>query len=535
MALRALPIGALTALTAAALLTAPAALGQPAPDPAPTQPSPAPDPAPSAPPASSPPSSSPPSSSPPATSAPATPVAAPEQPAPAASDLPAASDDASSEDRASRDDRTDANRGDAKREASGATPLSRRIAPDVAFLRVTSLLPISDDSDDSSSGTLFIAAAGLLLLVMAAGSMTSVLARLLPPTAVLLVVLAAPAYAHAETITATCSTPSGIQSCNQWYSSPWVTLQWNWDPGGMILSGCSNGNFMSETRFDRSCRVEWTGSGTTVIKDVWIGVDRTGPQITGLQTSRAPDYNGWFNHPVGLSFRGSDGLSGVKSCSGLTYSGPDGAGALVNGSCTDVAGNTRSAKRSLNYDSTAPPAPEVTAAPRDNAVKLEWTVAPQTVAVVTRMRNGQETLVYRGGADAFTDRKLRNEKRYRYRVSLVDQAGNSSSGSDTAVPTDSPLLTPAANEHVGAPPLLTWRTVARASYYNVQLFRGRRKILSRWPAAREFQLKRSWRFGGERRRLRAGRYCWHVWPGYGKRARRDYGELLGSRCFRYSP
>jgi hypothetical protein len=251
--------------------------------------------------------------------------------------------------------------------------------------------------------------------------------------------------------------------------------------------------------------------------------------------SRAADYNGWFNHPVGVSFKGSDGLSGVRSCTGLTYAGPEGAGALVNGSCTDVAGNTRTARLPINYDSTAPPAPEVTAAPRDNAVKLEWTDAPQTVAEVTRVRNGQSTLVYRGGADAFTDRKLRNEKRYRYRVSLVDQAGNRSSGSDSAVPTDSPLLTPAANEHVGAPPLLTWRSVAKASYYNLQLFRGQRKVLSRWPGANEFQLKQSWRFAGRHRRLRAGRYCWHVWPGYGRRARRNYGELLGSRCFTFNP
>jgi hypothetical protein len=251
--------------------------------------------------------------------------------------------------------------------------------------------------------------------------------------------------------------------------------------------------------------------------------------------ARAPDYNGWFNHPVRVSFKGSDPLSGVRSCTGLTYSGPNGAGALVNGSCTDVAGNTRSARLPLNYDDTAPPAPEVTAVPRDNAVKLEWTDVPDAVAVVTRVRNGQSTVVYRGGGDAFTDRKLRNEKRYGYRVSLVDQAGNVSAGSDSAVPTDSPLLLPAANERVTAPPLLMWRTARRAAYYNVQLFRGRRKVLSRWPGANELQLKRTWRFAGKRRALKAGRYCWHVWPGYGRRARRNYGELLGSRCFRFAP
>jgi hypothetical protein len=30
----------------------------------------------------------------------------------------------------------------------------------------------------------------------------------------------------------------------------------------------------------------------------------------------------------------------------------------------------------------------------------------------------------------------------------------------------------------------------------------------------------------------AGRYCWHVWPGFGKRSERDYGRKLGQSCFR---
>jgi len=520
---------ALTALTAAALATAPVALGQPSPDPAPTQPTLAPDPAPSAPtsspPASSPPPSSPPSSSPPAASTPTTSAPAPAEVAPAPQE-PAAE----------KRERPRTDREKPRQPDDDAAPLPRRLTPDVAFLKVTSLLPQSDDGDDSSSTTLFFAAAGLLLLVMASGSLTSVLARLLPPTAVLLVVLvalAAPSAANAVAVTATCTTPTGSDNCRHWYSSPWVQVQWSWDSGGVFTNGCDNETFFDETSpIDWACTVEWNSGNTVLTETVWIGIDRTAPRITGLQTARAPDYNGWFNHAVGVSFRGSDPLSGVASCTSLTYSGPNGASAPISGSCRDVAGNTRAGTRLLNYDDTAPPAPEVTASPRDNAVKLEWTDVPGTVAEITRMRAGRSTLVFRGDADAFTDGKLRNEKRYRYRVSLVDQAGNRSSGSDTAVPTDSPLLTPAANERVGAPPLLTWRTVRRASYYNVQLFRGTRKVLSRWPKSNELQLKRTWRFAGQRRRLRAGRYCWHVWPGHGRRARRNYGELLGSRCFR---
>jgi hypothetical protein len=73
--------------------------------------------------------------------------------------------------------------------------------------------------------------------------------------------------------------------------------------------------------------------------------------------------------------------------------------------------------------------------------------------------------------------------------------------------------------------------VRGARYYNVQLLRGDRKILSMWPARARLQLKRAWRFDGHRRRLRAGRYRWLVWPGRGPRSESDYGPLIGARAF----
>ena len=425
----------------AALTAAPVALGQPSPDPAPVSPTLAPDPAPAA---ATPPSSSPPSSSPPATEAPAapapatpvptTPTAAPQQSAAATADAAAG--------RSAKQDRRRPKAEKKEPDGNPAEALPRRIAPDAAFLKVTSLLPQSDDRDDSSSSMLFLAAAGLLVLAIASGSFASVLARLMPPTAVLLVLLAMPAAANAENVTASCATPSGTNSCNQWYSSPWVTIQWNWDSGGMILSGCSNGNFMSEgPRIDRSCRVRWGGT-TTVTEEIWIGIDRTAPQISGLQTARPADFGSWFNHPVALSFEGSDGLSGIASCTSLTYSGPEGAGAPVNGSCTDVAGNTRSSQRTVNYDATAPPKPNVVATPRDGGVRIEWTPAADAQAEVMRVNGGGLALVYSGTGHSFTDNKLKNEERYRYVVSLIDQAGNRASAEASAVPTASPLLTP---------------------------------------------------------------------------------------------
>ena len=53
----------------------------------------------------------------------------------------------------------------------------------------------------------------------------------------------------------------------------------------------------------------------------------------------------------------------------------------------------------------------------------------------------------------------------------------------------SALLAPTAGARVTRPPVLRWRRTARASYYNVQLYRGSVKVLSAWPTATRLQLK----------------------------------------------
>ena len=398
-----------------------------------------------------------------------------------------------------------------------------------AFLRLETLVPTDGNDDTPSSTPMLLAAGALLALVLASGSFVSVLARLMPPTAVILVILAAPAPAHAGTITPNCDTVGGRDGCSRWYTAPKVSLSWSFDPGGgELVSGCQVTAFTLETApLSRECRWKWSGSVFTAT--VWIGIDRTPPQVTALEPARPPDYDGWFNHPVSLQFKGADALSGVDSCTGTTYFGPEGAGAMVGGTCTDVAGNTGGASLPLNYDATAPASPQVEAVPGDRRVALTWSGSDE--AEVTRFHGGKSVVIHRGGGSTHTDTGLANEERYRYVVTLIDQAGNRASGETSAVPTASPLLTPSARARLSAPPLLTWRKVKRASYYNVQLLRGKRKILSRWPRTNELQLKRRWKFAGKSRRLVAGRYCWYVWPGYGPRAKRNYGRLLGKRCF----
>ncbi|MGH3132212.1 MAG: hypothetical protein ACRDNY_00450, partial [Gaiellaceae bacterium] len=95
-----------------------------------------------------------------------------------------------------------------------------------------------------------------------------------------------------------------------------------------------------------------------------------------------------------------------------------------------------------------------------------------------------------------------------------------------------PALTrPAVRARLTAPPLLAWTKVRKATYYNVQLYRNGRKILTSWPQSTSFRLQRSWRYEGGTYRLTPGTYRWYVWPGFGPRSASRYGKLLGTRTF----
>jgi hypothetical protein len=93
------------------------------------------------------------------------------------------------------------------------------------------------------------------------------------------------------------------------------------------------------------------------------------------------------------------------------------------------------------------------------------------------------------------------------------------------------LTGPAAGARLTAPPVLAWGAVARASYYNVQLYRNGRKILTFWPRTTSLRLQRTWRFDGHTYALTPGTYRWYVWPGFGARSANRYGKLVGTRSF----
>ena len=101
----------------------------------------------------------------------------------------------------------------------------------------------------------------------------------------------------------------------------------------------------------------------------------------------------------------------------------------------------------------------------------------------------------------------------------------------SALPTRA-LIAPLGGASLSSPPLLEWTAIAKADYYNVQVFRNGHKVLSTWPRASSFRLKRGWKFAGVKRQLAPGTYTWYVWPGFGSLASANYGRLIGKGTFK---
>ena len=312
-------------------------------------------------------------------------------------------------------------------------------------------------------------------------------------------------------------------------------MHWEWLPTtATVVAGCDSNDpvdfdTVSEVRF---CKVK---DGVTATIEVPLQVDMTPPVVTGATASRPTDANGWYRSPLQVAFSGTDATSGLVGCTSATYGGPDNPSATVTGTCRDVAGNVSQASAfGLRYDTTPPAIMRVTAAPGDDVVRLGWAVTDAAAVELWRspgLDGASQSVVNRNTDGTIVDRQVRNGRRYDYRLLAVDEAGNLAVRTFSAVPGPR-LLEPAAGARVAGPPLLRWTAVHGAGYYNVQLFRGERKVLSRWPERPRLKLERSWRFGGERFRLKPGRkYRWLVWPGRGKRSANDYGRLIGSGTF----
>jgi len=334
------------------------------------------------------------------------------------------------------------------------------------------------------------------------------------------------------------ATPPGVSAsparepdAGGWYTHP-VAVSFNGSDATSGIDGCTAASYggpdTAGTTLSGTCADK---AGNTAGGSYSLQYDSTAPKVT-LALARAPDANGWYNHPVAVNVTAADDGSGVDGCTGGTYDGPADDGASLTGTCRDRAGNSASGSVGFKYDATPPRVSEVTAAPGNATVTLHWTMSPDSSVTVVRTaisKGNPRKTVYHGAGESFTDTKLRNGLRYRYSFSAVDQAGNVATATAAATPLALVLLPP--GKKLKRPPRLSWAKVPGASYYNVQLFHGSRKILSTWPVKTSLVLPRSWTFAGKKHKLVPGRYRWYVWPGYGPRSASKYGKLLGGSVF----
>ena len=417
----------------------------------------------------------------------------------------------------------------------------------------------------------------------------------------------------------------GPADCHEWHSAPVVTVTWPAAPSGVIQTGCEPETITVDTP-GTIVDCKWSDGIASRTTEYPVRRDAT-PPSAGATPSRGPDVNSWYNRSLAVDFSGTDNLSGIAGCSATrTYSGPDSGVAAVTGTCTDQAGNARTAALTFQYDATAPSAaakpdrrpdrkgwynhkvtvdfvgsdatsgisscaPSVTyagpdsgktavsgtctdraantstaaayelrfdsrapvlarvkAVSRRKSIALEWRASDDATSFAVLRRPGLHgarfSTIYTGPKDAFVDGQVAEGVLYRYTVTASDDAGNEdvqgarvralADGTATVskrTTATSALRQPVNGARVAHPPLLAWREVSKASYYNVQLFRGSNKILTAWPTRESLRLNRTWKFDGRTHRLTPGRYRWYVWPGFGKRAASRYGKLLGTSSF----
>jgi hypothetical protein len=337
-------------------------------------------------------------------------------------------------------------------------------------------------------------------------------------------------------------TITGLTGSNGWYrgngGSNYVVLHWSLQNPGQIdhTVGCEAAVRVDgpTTGATRTCTAFLIGGGSIEWTTNLIKIDADPPSGVIAHVARSADANGWYNHPVGVTWSGSDSVSGIAGCSSVTFSGPDAAGAPVNGGCSDKAGNSATSPVALNYDATPPALSKVAVTSKDADAVLRWqsTSAADTITIRRAARgNKAQSMLFRGAGSSFDDKKIQRGLEYVYTLQSTDEAGNVSKPvTAVALPKVLTLRKTPYTPRAAANPMLRWGAIRGATYYHVQLFRGSKRILAAWPAKPMLDLPTSWRWAGHRYKLGPGRYRWFVWEGIGKRSFARY-KTLGHASF----
>ena len=226
-------------------------------------------------------------------------------------------------------------------------------------------------------------------------------------------------------------------------------------------------------------------------------------------------------------------------CSGTqTYSGLQDGAYLFTVQVTNGVGNVSQSTHAWTVDLTRPArVSRLTARGRYRMVTLSWTKPIDVDYDHVRIwRKRAETKKWKRLADrvsavSLTDRAVSNHIHYLYRIRSFDDAGNASGAMQVSA-WPSPILWPTYNATLHSPPVVDWRPVGNATYYNMQLKRDGRKILSVWPFGSGYRLRSTWTYRGKRHMLAGGPVTVYVWAGFGPKSAAHYGPLYGHTRFK---
>jgi large repetitive protein len=257
---------------------------------------------------------------------------------------------------------------------------------------------------------------------------------------------------------------------------------------------------------------------------------------SGLSNSSAATFAFGADEPSSFDCKLDNG--GFDPCtSPATYHGlGDGAHAFIVRARDAVGNFSPPVSHSWSIDTTAPETRLASAPQSGTATTATFTFSASEGGTFECRLDGAPFALC-GSPKSYTGLSRGD---HRFEVRAIDAAGNADTTpalhawkvtAPAAKKTTSALLSPRAGARVTRPPLLVWRRHARARYYNVQIYRGSRKVFSSWPTRTRLQLRAQWKYLGRKRRLVRGTYRWYVWPGLGPPSARNYGALLGQSTF----
>jgi hypothetical protein len=170
------------------------------------------------------------------------------------------------------------------------------------------------------------------------------------------------------------ASPSTTANANGWYREP-VTVTFTCaDALSGVLTCPTPMTTGAEGATQPASGTAMDVAGNTATAAIEVSIDTTPPTIT-TSVAQAPNPQGWNDGAVTVTFTCADALSGVANCPAPVTVEDEGDNHIVNGSSTDLAGNTSTISVAVSIDRTGP----LITATRSPANAYGWNNAPVTI------------------------------------------------------------------------------------------------------------------------------------------------------------